>query len=130
MDVAFAVDDRPGAIAPEDLVPWLSALTAGPGSVLVVGDGAVRYLRKLSEDPALDLGWASSLAAPPPTVLARLAVDRLARGAVTAAPEEIVADYRRPADVRINWEQRAERLERPDRPEAGSPATDGGTENG
>jgi tRNA threonylcarbamoyladenosine biosynthesis protein TsaB len=136
VDVAVAVDDCPDAVAPEDLVPWLSGLTAGPGSVLVVGDGAVRYLRQLSEDPALDLGWASSLAAPPPTVLARLAVDRLATGAIAAAPEEIVADYRRPADVRINWEQRAERQERPEPPEpaewpeAGSAGTDGGIENG
>jgi tRNA threonylcarbamoyladenosine biosynthesis protein TsaB len=136
VDVAVAVDDCPGAVAPEDLVPWLSGLTAGPGSILVVGDGALRYLRQLSEDPALDLGWASSLSAPPPTVLARLAVDRLARGAVAAAPEEIVADYRRPADVRINWEQRAERQERPEGPEsaewpeAASAATDGGTKKG
>jgi tRNA threonylcarbamoyladenosine biosynthesis protein TsaB len=133
VDVAVAVDDCPGAVTPEELVSWLSGLTAGPGSVLVVGDGAVRYLGQLSEDPALDLGWASSLASPPPTVLARLAVDRLARGAIAAAPEEIVADYRRPADVRINWEQRAERQERPEPgewPESGSAATDGGIENG
>jgi tRNA threonylcarbamoyladenosine biosynthesis protein TsaB len=136
MDLGVAVDDCPGAVAPDDLVPWLSALTTGPGSVLVVGDGAVRYLRQLTEHTGLDLGWASSLAAPPPSVLARLAVGRLASGVSAAAPETIVADYRRPADVRINWEQRAERQERPEgperpaSPESGSPAAGGGIENG
>ena len=133
VDLGVAVDDCPGALAPDDLISWLSAMTTGPGSVLVVGDGAVRYLRQLSEDSALDVGWASSLAAPPPTVLARLAVERLASGVTTTAAEKIVADYRRLADVRINWEQRTERQERQERPESresGSPAAAGGTEKG
>lgn len=112
VDIAPAIDDRPAALPPEHLVRWLSSLAHGPGSVLVVGDGAVRYLRELSDDTTLDLGWAASLAAPPPVVLARLAVERLAAGATAAAPEEIVPDYRRLADARINWEKRSERTER------------------
>ena len=129
VDLAPAVDDRPAALSPEHLVRWLSSLAHGPGSVLVVGDGALRYLRELSDDTALDLGWAASLAAPPPVVLARLAVARLAAGATAAAPAEIVPDYRRPADARINWEQRPERTERPESsgvPDTATPTGGGG----
>ena len=45
---------------------------SGPGrrsrAVLVVGDGAVRYLDLLAGDPALDLGLVDSLPSPPPSV--------------------------------------------------------------
>ena len=52
---------------------------------------------------------AGELASPPPLALARLARHRLARGDAPATPFELVPDYRRPADARINWEQRAPR---------------------
>jgi tRNA threonylcarbamoyladenosine biosynthesis protein TsaB len=130
VDVAPAVDDWPMGLSPEHLVRWLSSLAARPGSVLVVGDGAVRYMRELSEAPGLDLGWAASLAAPPPVVLARLAVDRLVAGAKAAAPEDIVPDYRRPADARINWEQRPEPIERSESSQmTGSATITGGSGN-
>jgi tRNA threonylcarbamoyladenosine biosynthesis protein TsaB len=108
-DVAPAVDDRPGALTPDGLVEWLRTLATGPGSVLVVGDGAARYLDRLAGDAAFDLARAGSFPSPPPAVLARLAAARLHAGAVADAPGAVVPDYRRPADARINWEQRAER---------------------
>jgi tRNA A37 threonylcarbamoyladenosine modification protein TsaB len=105
-DVAPAADDRPDALTPDGLVEWLRALAAGPGSVLVVGDGAARYLDRLSGDAAVDLARAGSFPSPPPAVLARLAAARLHAGAVPANPGAVVPDYRRPADARINWEER------------------------
>ncbi len=97
---------RAGALPPDDLAAWCDAL-AGTGPVLVVGDGAVRYLELLASRPGLDLGLAATVAAPSPAVLARLAARRLARGASPSAPGDVVPDYRRPADAKINWEERA-----------------------
>ncbi|HEY7917037.1 MAG TPA: tRNA (adenosine(37)-N6)-threonylcarbamoyltransferase complex dimerization subunit type 1 TsaB [Acidimicrobiales bacterium] len=113
--------DRPGAISPEALVTWLSELAAEAGRVRVVGDGAVRYLGLLSGHDGLDLDLAGRLAAPPPLAQARLAIARLSRGAAPTAPADLVPDYRRPADARINWEQR---LPRPPASPA-PPAADG-----
>ena len=56
------------------------------------------------------------MAAPSPAVLARLAGRRLAAGAVPVAPVDLVPDYRRHADARINWEERA-----PQRPAPAAP---------
>jgi hypothetical protein len=78
---------------------------------MVVGDGALRYRRLLSGHPSLDLRLADELSAPPPLALARLATARLSHGvAETLAPEDLVPDYRRHADARINWEERAPRV--------------------
>ena len=112
-DIAPAVDDRPEPLAPDELVEWLLARAGGPGSVLVVGDGADRYRHLLAVHPELDLGHAESLSTPPPATVGRLAVARLAAGAVPATADVVVPDYRRPADARINWEQRAERPAEP-----------------
>jgi hypothetical protein len=91
------------------LVTWLLELEAEVGPVHVVGDGAVRYRQLLSVHPGLDLSLADQLSAPPPLSLARLALDRLHRGVAPVAPTDLLPDYRRPADARINWEQRAPR---------------------
>ena len=92
--------------APEELAAWCDELAAG-GPVLVVGDGAVRYVEQLAPRPGLDLGLAETVAAPSPAVLVRLAARRLAAGAPLQAATDIVPDYRRPADAKINWEERA-----------------------
>ncbi len=109
-------DDRPEPMAPEALVDWLVALAADAGGVTVVGDGAARYRHLLSVHGPLDLRWADELSAPPPLALARLALARLSDGAPTVAAADLVPDYRRPADARINWEQRAPRPEGPEEP--------------
>ena len=105
-DPADVRTDRPAALAPEELAAWCDELAAG-GPVLVVGDGAVRYVEQLAPRPGLDLGLAETVAAPSPAVLVRLAARRLAAGAPLQAATDIVPDYRRPADAKINWEERA-----------------------
>ena len=105
-DPADVRTDREGALTPEDLVTWCDGLAVA-GPVLVVGDGAVRYLELLAPRRGLDVGLVQTVAAPSPAVLARLAVRRLAAGAVPLAAADVVPDYRRPADARINWEERA-----------------------
>ncbi len=111
LDVAPASDDRPAPLPPDALVEWLSGLGSGPSSVLVVGDGAVRYVDRLTTLPQLDLGHAASLTFPPPSAVAGLAAARLGGGAGAVDPGILVPDYRRPADARINWEQRKPRFE-------------------
>jgi tRNA threonylcarbamoyladenosine biosynthesis protein TsaB len=105
-DPSAVCDDRSEALTPEELVAWLDDLTER-GSVLVVGDGAVRYLELLTLRPGLDLGLVATVAAPSPATLARLAARRLAAGAVPVPAAEIAPDYRRHPDATINWEERA-----------------------
>jgi len=106
IDPGSVRDDRLEPIDPEALVAWLLILGEEAGPVTVVGDGAVRYRRLLSANPSLDLGWAEELAAPPPLTLADLARRRLAAGIRAVSAGELLPDYRRPADARINWVQR------------------------
>jgi tRNA threonylcarbamoyladenosine biosynthesis protein TsaB len=120
IDPEVVRDDRPEPMAPEVLVAWLVALADEAGPILVVGDGAVRYRQLLSVHAGLDLRLADELSAPPPLALARLARARLDRGVTPTAPAQLVPDYRRPADARINWEQRAPH--RPAAPGHRSPA--------
>jgi tRNA threonylcarbamoyladenosine biosynthesis protein TsaB len=106
--------DRSGPLAPEALESWLVELAGGSGSpVQVVGDGAVRYRQQLSALAGLDLGAAAELSSPPPLAQAGLALRRLESGAVPSPPAEVTPDYRRPADARINWEQRDPRTAGP-----------------
>jgi tRNA threonylcarbamoyladenosine biosynthesis protein TsaB len=121
VDPASVRDDRPEPMGPDDLEAWLVELAAAHGHLTVVGDGALRYHSQLSSRSGLDLQLATGLAAPPPDALARLALARLARGEPTTPAGELVPDYRRPADARINWEQRAPRSVPP-----GSPRGPGG----
>jgi tRNA threonylcarbamoyladenosine biosynthesis protein TsaB len=107
VDPAAVRDDRTEPLAPEALVSWLLELADEVGRVVVVGDGAVRYRQLLSVHVPLDLALADRLSGPPPLALARLALARLAAGLSPVAPVDLVPDYRRPADARINWEQRA-----------------------
>ena len=116
IDPASVRDDRLEPIDAATLVDWLVGIAAEAGPVVVVGDGAVRYRQLLSGHPSLDLDLAAELSAPPPLALGRLALERLARGAEAPAPGDLVPDYRRHADARINWEQRAPRV-----PGAGEP---------
>ena len=110
-------DDRNEALDPDELVAWLDAM-ASEGPVLVVGDGAVRYLDLLAPRPGVDCALASQVSAPSPTTLARLASRRLAAGALPVPSGELLPDYRRHADAKINWEERAPQRTAP-------PAADG-----
>jgi tRNA threonylcarbamoyladenosine biosynthesis protein TsaB len=105
-DPAAVCDDRSEALSPEDLVVWLDDL-AVVGPVLVVGDGAVRFLELLAPRTGLDLGLADTVSAPSPAVVARLAGRRLTAGEAPRATHDVVPDYRRHADAKINWEERA-----------------------
>jgi tRNA threonylcarbamoyladenosine biosynthesis protein TsaB len=109
VDPASVRDDRREPLAPDALAAWLADLAAEAGRVRVVGDGAVRYRTLLDENPRLDLRAAGDISVPPPDVLARLAFRRLSAGVAPAPPAEVLPDYRRPADARINWEQRVPR---------------------
>jgi tRNA threonylcarbamoyladenosine biosynthesis protein TsaB len=106
VDPARVCDDRDEALDPGAVADWLADLAAA-GPVLVVGDGAVRYLDVLGPVPGADCALAADLSAPSPAVLARLAARRLDAGAAPSAPGDLAPDYRRHADARINWEERA-----------------------
>ncbi len=108
-DPADVRTDRTAPISPDELRTWCGELASevGPhGRILVVGDGAVRYADRLVGLGAVDLAHAPALAAPPPLALARLAADRLARGATPLEAAAVLPEYRRPADAKINWEAR------------------------
>jgi tRNA threonylcarbamoyladenosine biosynthesis protein TsaB len=97
----------PELLTPEDLAISLAGPAHGPGDRrVVVGDGAVRYLDRLSAVGPADLTLAERISSPSPVTLARLAVRRLEGGWAPVPPLELVPDYRRDADARINWEQR------------------------
>jgi tRNA threonylcarbamoyladenosine biosynthesis protein TsaB len=121
VDPGSVRDDRLEPIAPDALGEWLADLGDEVGPVRVVGDGAVRYRALLTGHPSVDLGWADDLSAPPPLALARLARRRLDAGVPLQAALEVAPDYRRPADARINWEQRAPRVPGPHPPGGGRP---------
>ncbi len=113
VDPGSVRDDRLQPIAPEALVDWLIDLAEEAGRVRVVGDGAARYRPLLTVHPQLDVTWVDEFSAPPPLALARLALQRLARGAAPLSALEVAPDYRRPPDATINWEQRAPRVPSP-----------------
>jgi tRNA threonylcarbamoyladenosine biosynthesis protein TsaB len=107
LDPAPACVSPPALVTPEVLTQTLIDLGAGPTEPLVmVGDGAVRYVHLLAEVPGGDLDLAERVSSPSPLTLARLARLRLRAGAQPLPPSEVVPDYRRQADARINWEQR------------------------
>ena len=110
-DPAAVRHDRPEPISPEALEAWLLELASIHGTVAVVGDGAVRYHEQLADHAGLEVEGPGGLSAPPPLALARLALTRLADGAAPTAAADLVPDYRRPADARINWEQRSPRTD-------------------
>jgi tRNA threonylcarbamoyladenosine biosynthesis protein TsaB len=109
VDPGAVRDDRPEPITPDALEAWLLELAATHGRITVVGDGATRYYQQLAAHVELDLEGAAALSSPPPLALAHLALARLARGEAPMVAADLVPDYRRPADARINWEQRAPR---------------------
>jgi tRNA threonylcarbamoyladenosine biosynthesis protein TsaB len=107
VDPAQARQAPPELVTPDGLAESLADRDHGPGeSLFIVGDGAVRYRQLLSGVPAADLGLAERLSSPSPLTLARLALRRMAAGAEPSPPTDLLPDYRREADARINWEQR------------------------
>ncbi|HWD51229.1 MAG TPA: tRNA (adenosine(37)-N6)-threonylcarbamoyltransferase complex dimerization subunit type 1 TsaB [Acidimicrobiales bacterium] len=97
----------PQLVTPDVLIRSLVEMDAGPADrVLIVGDGAVRYRHRLADARAGDLDLVERVSSPSPLTLARLARRRLDAGAELAPAAEVVPDYRREADARINWEQR------------------------
>jgi tRNA A37 threonylcarbamoyladenosine modification protein TsaB len=107
VDPALAREAPPELLTPDGLAESLLEKDHGPGeSLLIVGDGAVRYRQLLAGVPAADLGLAEHLSSPSPVTLARLAIHRLAAGAELSTAADLLPDYRREADARINWEQR------------------------
>ena len=107
VDPALAREAPPELLTPDGLAESLLEKDHGPGeSLLIVGDGAVRYRQLLAGVPAADLGLAEHLSSPSPVTLARLAIRRLAAGAELSTAADLLPDYRREADARINWEQR------------------------
>jgi tRNA threonylcarbamoyladenosine biosynthesis protein TsaB len=109
VDPGTVREDRRAPMSPDALEGWLVELVEAHGPVTVVGDGAVRYRHQLSVHRGVDLDLATGLSFPPPLAQARLALARLSRGQAPQSATEVVPDYRRPADARINWEQRAPR---------------------
>ena len=105
--------DRLEPLAPEALVAWVEELVDQAGPVTLVGDGVVRYHQLLGPVPGVDLGWAETLSSPPPLALAHLARQRLDGGVPPVPVVDLVPDYRRQADARINWEQRSPRQSGP-----------------
>ncbi len=101
--------DRPEPMDPDTVEGWLVELVEAHGPVTVVGDGAVRYRHQLAARAGVDLDLASGLSYPPPLAQARLALARLSVGQEPQSATDVVPDYRRPADARINWEQRTPR---------------------
>ena len=98
---------------PRGLMAWLARAAPGAGRVTVVGDGAVRYRRAAGRPPA-------SISAGPTSCRPRRRWPWPAwpwpawpGGPARCPPATVVPDYRRPADARINWEQRAPQVARP-----------------
>jgi tRNA threonylcarbamoyladenosine biosynthesis protein TsaB len=107
VDPAPSRQSPPQLVTPDALIRSLIELDPKPGDrVLVVGDGAVRYRHLLADARVGDLDLVERVSSPSPLTLARLARHRLDAGAELALPAEVVPDYRREADARINWEQR------------------------
>lgn len=114
----------PGLATPEELVKSLSALDLGPGEPLViVGDGAVRYHSMLKAVAPADLSLADRFSSPSPLTSARLALVRIGAGTVPAPVADLVPDYLREADARINWEHRNSPRASPG---TGTPGSDAG----
>jgi tRNA threonylcarbamoyladenosine biosynthesis protein TsaB len=106
-DPARALVGEAELLAPDELAASLVGQDRHTGNLVMVGDGAVRYRNVLSAVLGADLSLADQISSPSPVALARLAHRRLKEGAVPMAPRDVVPDYRRDADARINWEQRS-----------------------
>lgn len=105
-DPAHSLVGGPELLVPEVLAASLAAGPMAGGRTVVVGGGALRYCDLLRAVPGVDLSLAEEVRAPSPAVLARLALARLGAGEPLVAPVDLVPEYRRDADAKINWEQR------------------------
>jgi tRNA threonylcarbamoyladenosine biosynthesis protein TsaB len=88
---------------PDQLAEDLAAVVEGGRRCLCLGDGALRY-RELVASTGAEIAPAP-LCDPDVGVLALTGLTRAAAGKGRPAAE-VTARYLRPADVRINWEQR------------------------
>ncbi len=96
-------------VSPEAWAGEVEEARRRQGRVVVAGDGAVRYLERLTTTDGVQLADDPDglpLGAPLPRALALLALDRLAAGDVPMSAAEVVPEYGREADVRVNWAQR------------------------
>jgi tRNA threonylcarbamoyl adenosine modification protein YeaZ len=114
-DPAAVREDRPEPLSPLALEAWLAdtlvdtAARASRASRAARATTAATAATVGPEDRQrrmVVVGLAAELAAPPPLAQARLAHLRLAAGVAPCAPADLVPDYRRAADARINWVQR------------------------
>ncbi len=105
-DPAHSLVGGPELLVPEVLAASLAAGPIAGGRTVVVGGGALRYCDLLRAAPGVDLSLSEEVRAPSPAVLARLALARLGAGEPLVAPVDLVPEYRRDADAKINWEQR------------------------
>lgn len=126
-DALGVVDLRRGEVAwqipgsapshgpPEALIESLANLETGGHRLFLAGDGALRYATQLRNalGKRVAIGG-SDLAAPPVASLAVRAITEVAAGrAVDAA--EVLPEYLRDADVRINWSTRHDSPRQADR---------------
>jgi hypothetical protein len=70
----------------------------------MAGDGSLAYAAQFVDTGATLAG--TLLSAPPPEVLVTLALEYLATGGEALPPDQIVPEYLRAPDARINWYQR------------------------
>ena len=87
--------------SPDDLS---AELLARPGDTLMVGDGAVRYAERFSDQPGIELAGAD-LAHPSADSLVQLAHARALREE-WVRPDEVELLYLRKPDAEINWSTR------------------------
>jgi tRNA threonylcarbamoyladenosine biosynthesis protein TsaB len=90
----------PQVSPPEELGAEIQQIVRSHGSVLLVGDGARRYLTQLGGSPEVSVA-SRDLDHPSPEVLAE-AASQLDK----TAAADLLPLYLRGADVRIGWEQR------------------------
>ena len=93
----------PVRVRPEDLLGALLCATGKP--VLACGDGAAAHRERLAGNDRVSVAG-STLAAPDPAALLRLALARLERGDALVGPNELEVCYLREPDTKINWVQR------------------------
>jgi tRNA threonylcarbamoyladenosine biosynthesis protein TsaB len=102
--------ETPGELAARLSSPGVSSGSAEPAEIVLVGDGALRYVElfePVRHVRSLRIAdrW---LASPPVAVLAEIAVERVMRSELDD-PAAVLPRYLRQADTRINWSTRAPR---------------------
>jgi tRNA threonylcarbamoyladenosine biosynthesis protein TsaB len=96
--------EPPSVVRPDTLATAIAGLEACGETVLMVGDGSLAYAAQFTDVGATVAG--PLLSAPPPEVLVTLALEYRATGRDAVAPDQVVPQYLRAPDARINWYQR------------------------